>query len=147
MICFRYFKEARNSLIHGSGKAEQNLLKAQTAFAKLGTTDLDVVEVPVYEPLVVGRPVKLQLRGVVGFGDIVLRLICTLDAELSKSKHAEQVFIVRWREAHGKGVISIANDPLRRTARIKRLVREMHLPTPKVSSDLESWLKSERLIF
>ncbi len=146
MTCYRYFKEARNSLIHGSAQAEQKLVGAESEFAKLSASDLSVTEVPTYNKLTPGFPVILDLRGVVGFGDVILRLIATLDAELCQSVSAEKVFLDHWIEKLGRGRITVPQNRSLRTARIKKIVRKSGLPTPTVSSAFEHWLRDRSLI-
>src|SRR5205814_1634023 len=51
LICYRYFKEARNVLIHGAS-ANANLIAAQGAYSAETATTLSVKEKPQFFPLV-----------------------------------------------------------------------------------------------
>lgn len=146
LICYRYFKEVRNSLIHAGGTTSQKLIDAEAAYALLTAAALGVKERPAHNPLVQGNPVALSLRGVVGFGDVVLKLVCTLDIEFSQSQGAEDAFLRRWRETHGNGTLMIAQDPHDRNTRIKRLVQRMNLPSPNTPATFSAWLGANRLI-
>jgi hypothetical protein len=144
--CYRYFKELRNLLIHGGGNGAKKLIAAETEYSQLSAADLGVSERPEFVPNASGSPAAISLRGVVGFGEVVLRLVCTLDVEFSKAGKAEAVFIRRWNDTHGKKLIHTAADAMARRERIYRLVRKIGLPTPIWSAQFEAWLKSHQLI-
>lgn len=146
LVCYRYFKELRNTLIHAGGTASTAFLQAESDYNQLTPALLGVKEVPAINGHVAGSPMTVSLRGVVGLGEIVLRLVCTLDTEFAQSKHAESVFIKRWKAFHGKGAVTIANNPHDRLERIRRLVRKLDLPTPQTSAQFDAWLKAQGLI-
>lgn len=103
MLCYRYFKEARNCYMHRNCIASKNLMKAYKAFiAKATTSDLDVSEVPIVVPPILGTPVHLNLRGVIGFSNIIQRIITLSDINLICSKAAEKELAERaprdWRK-------------------------------------------------
>lgn len=146
LVCYRYFKEVRNSLIHSGGAASAVFLQAEAAYKQLTPASLGVKEIPAFNSYVLGQPLALSLRGVVGFGEVVLRLVCTLDLEFAQSSSAESVFVKRWKEQHGSSAVLIASDPHNRLERIRRMVRKLDLPTPKTSAAFDTWLKSNGLI-
>lgn len=145
LVCYRYFKEARNFLMHNSKKSESNLIAAESKYSTQTAVSLGVKELPQFHPHSVGSSLKLSLRGVVGFGEVVLRLVCTLDAELSYSSFAEATLEKRWMKKHGKN-LQIAYKHKARYDRIKRLFRQIDLPIGKSAAQLEGWLKSKSLI-
>jgi hypothetical protein len=102
--CYRFFKESRNCIAHNGGKADQKLINAYLAFQPVATiANLGLSEVPTHNPPVLGTTVRLSLRGVVGFSDIIIRIITTLDAELSFALNAEAELISRcqyWVNSH-----------------------------------------------
>ena len=93
LLAYRYFKEIRNSEMHLGGIADA---KAEAAYLALkpvsAKTLLGMKGELMIEPAVDGQPVRLHLRGVVGFSDILLRIIATVDAELSRTIQAERAF-------------------------------------------------------
>ncbi len=100
LLCYRYFKEIRNRQMHGGGIATQLTVDAYNAFAPVASAmSMDTKEVIEHLPVVLGKPVKLKIRGVVGFCDILLRLMITIDAELSTSHYAEAVALERLRKS------------------------------------------------
>ena len=103
MLCYRYFKEARNCYMHRNCIASKKLMKAYKAFiSKATTSDLDVSEVPIVLPPTLGNPVRLSLRGVIGFSQIVQRIITLSDINLMCSMAAEKELAERvpqnWRK-------------------------------------------------
>ena len=96
MLCYRFFKEARNCYMHHNFVASQRLLTAYTYYNRVAnTTDLNVKEVPLIDTPVLGEAVKPSLRGVIGFSDIIRRIIIVSDAHLLCSKAAEKEFLDR----------------------------------------------------
>ena len=142
LVCYRYFKEARNALVHAGGTPSKAFRDAEAAYSQRTASSLGVKEAPAYIASVPGQPPSLSLRGVVGFGEIVLRLICTLDLELMQSASAEAVFIKRWRARHGYASTMISSDPVARLHRIRRLFKKLDLPSPVLSPALDAWLTS-----
>jgi hypothetical protein len=125
LICYRYFKECRNVLVHYGGIATQRAAQSYTAYSALSAVSLGVTEMPDHCPIGgQGDSVQLRLRGVVGFGEIVLKLISTLDVELSKTTHAEAVLRDRWISVTGKKRYLPADSHDRRGA-IIRLIRKL----------------------
>lgn len=145
LTCYRYFKELRNSMVHQGGASSQIFLAAEAAYASLSEKSLGVSEKPDSLPQVTENGISISLRGVVGFGEIILKLICTLDAELTKSSAAEKLFIKRWKNKHG-GIIMIKAKRSDRINRIKKLVRQLELPTPTAIPLLDIWLQSQKFI-
>jgi hypothetical protein len=93
LICYRYFKELRNSVVHRNGKASQALVDAHNAYQRVANpTSLQISGSPpqgTLNQIVVGGDVKLSLFGVVGFNDVVLRLMATLDVEAGLTDFGE----------------------------------------------------------
>jgi hypothetical protein len=146
LVCYRYFKECRNSVIHHGGTADQRAVDAYNAFAKETTTSLKVTEVPQHHPVgAVGAIVKLSLRGVVGYGEIVLKLIATLDAELSRTSEAEAAFDRRWRQVNQTGH-TLPSNRAEAIAAMNRLVKRLEIPTPNDPARLLTMLRRRKLV-
>lgn len=96
MLCYRFFKEARNCYMHHNFVASKKLIDAFSAFLPIAKcNDLDVSEVPIILPPTLGQRVQLNLRGVIGFSQLVRRIIIITDINLLRSKAAEKEFIDR----------------------------------------------------
>ena len=131
--------------MHNNTKPDLSLIKAEQDYSSISATDLGTQEPPEYIAHTTNSKVKLSLRGVVGFGDIILRLVCTLDAELAYSNNAEKIFIDRWKRKHGNKT-TLPSNPDSRQQKIRKLFRQIELPAPQASPQLEIWLKSLSII-
>lgn len=146
LICYRYFKECRNVLVHYGGIATPRAAQSYAAYSALSAATLGVTEMPEHCPIAnVGDSVELQLRGVVGFGEIVLKLISTLDVELSKTTHAEAALRDRWLSVTGKKR-DLPADPHDKRHAVIKLIRKLDLPTPQSPDLLIPLLKRHGLI-
>lgn len=96
MLMYRYLKAARNSFMHGNCIASQWLLDEYSAYSAVANiNDLDVTEVPVIIPPVLGQKVHLSIRGVIGFSDFMQRILTISDIFLLQTKAAEEEFVTR----------------------------------------------------
>jgi hypothetical protein len=153
LVAYRCFKEYRNALMHNGGLADSKCVAGYQAFARLSSADLGVSEVPNVNQTTLGQPVILSLRGVVGFSDLILRLIATLDAELSCTQGAERELTEQWanhfaapgRTKKSRYMLSVDAD--KRATQIRRLVGKLGLPKPIVTGALEAYLKGHRWVF
>lgn len=97
--CYRYFKELRNSIMHHNGKAGQTLIAATNDYNSfiaqtnnaLGTNT--AAPMGTKNAITLGSEIDLSLFGVVGFNDIVLRLMCTLDTEAGLTTFGENAIV------------------------------------------------------
>lgn len=89
--CYRYFKELRNCYVHNNIIASQKLKDAYdnyiTVKSSLGIKKELIIDVPV-----VDTEIKAYLYGVIGFSEIILRLLYHLDTELLKTTQGENYF-------------------------------------------------------
>ena len=101
--CYRYFKELRNDIVHQGGRAGKWTVDTYNAFKPIATpVGLGVKEVPLHLPVSVeGQQVRLHLRGVVGFSDILRRLIITIDCEFLRSDAAGPLLVERLKDELG----------------------------------------------
>lgn len=147
MKCYRYFKESRNCLIHNGGIANDKAEQVYLEFSAIANAaDLGIADPPQHFPVATGAPIHMTLHGIVGFCDVVLRLIATLDAELSRSAGAEKVFHRYWVAANSKKYILKTGDPAKRKRQIQRLVSKLELPEPAKTEDIEQYLLAHRLV-
>lgn len=144
--CYRYFKESRNCIAHAGGICDQRTADAFAEFARVASvTQMGVREVPEHVAPVVGQPIQMPLRGVVGFSDVVLRIIWTLDAELSRSAGAERHLSERWTRSNPGGTV-LPVKPADRRDRIARMAAKAGLPRPQKTDQLEAWLLRNGLV-
>ena len=152
LTCYRAFKEARNSFAHQNGLATQTAVDSYQAYAALSNSALGVTEKPILSPVLLNKPVALSLRGVIGFSDIILRIIATLDAEFSCSQSAEGEFRDQWVESHtvnGKvpRLMLKSAGINRREKQLAGIIKNIGLPRPGQTSQIDSFLKMHNFIF
>jgi hypothetical protein len=150
MIVYRFFKECRNCIAHAGSIADQKAVDSYKAFLLVANTnDLPVTEAPQAFPIKSESEVKLSLRGVVGFGEIILRIVTSLDVELAPTREAKKELLKslkEWRKTKGKRSHSLKKDPAERKQQIIRLVRGIGYPDPNRTDELERILVQEGVL-
>lgn len=149
IMCYLFFKESRNSIIHRNGIADKKLMDAYDRFLNCATpSDLGVKEVPEYIKPVLGDKVSLSLRGVVGFSEIIIRIIITVDAEISASGLAKRAICKKLKNSVGGGVSTISGDGAKAYRKICGIFRKADLPKPKNHIDqLREWMIENNLVY
>ena len=92
MLIYRYFKECRNCVMHNGGQCTPTIIDAYENVKNLTNKDIDTKEVPCIIAPELSKPLHLSLRGVVGFSQIVIKIVSTFDVEMIKCKGAEEYF-------------------------------------------------------
>ncbi len=147
LICYRYFKEARNSLFHHGGIASRNGQTAYEAFAAVNSRQtLGIKTALQVDALVEGQPFTLHLRGVIGFCDVLWRLMHTVDAELSRSVHAEKAFEAMLRAISNPRRTTLPREPSRRNSRVIRRCNAAGLPAPADANAVYSFMLQKGLV-
>lgn len=146
MKCYRCFKECRNSIMHNSGIATADAEGSFQSYSVLTGADLGLAQVPLCPAVVAGTRIILSLRGVVGFSDVILRLIATLDAELACAEPAEKEFKTLWLSEVGKGHSLKTRDERKRRQQVRKLVGKLGLPRPVRLDLIEKFLRANRLV-
>lgn len=149
---YRCFKEYRNALMHGNGIANQKCVDDYLVYSTLTLSDLGVSEVPKVIPPSLGKSVSLSLRGVVGFSEIILRLVATLDAEFACTRGAERNLLAQWHEYFSESGMTkvkryaLSMDARKRSRNLRRLFGKLSLPRPRNTLALEGFLRTHRLV-
>lgn len=103
-LVYKYFKSCRNCCAHGNRKfnniAETNYEAIKT-FAK---EDCNVKEFPKIVETKTGAPLKLILRGVVGFYDVLIKIINHYDIVASEKEAIESELLKRWKSKPYSGL-------------------------------------------
>ena len=145
MLAYRYFKEIRNCEMHQGGVADDKAQRAYEAFLPLSDKkSLGMRGNLIFEPVIIGMPVKLHLRGVIGFCDILLRIIATVDAELCRSSFAEAPFKA-WMTATKHPKV-LSGNVHRRNIQVGDRCHAAGLPTPRDADATYEFLRTHRII-
>jgi hypothetical protein len=145
LICYRAFKEVRNDFTHHGGQASQLAKLAFDKYSSESAATLGVKEKPELPPITAGNEIQLSLRGVVGFSDVVLRLIATLDYLLSDSKYAEGVIRRNWK-AKQRGLITVKPAGSGSNHQLTKLIQSCGLPKPVNQMALYNYLNGMQLV-
>ena len=145
---YRYFKELRNCFIHAGGVTSSRVVKAWPDYNALSKDDLDLKEVPESFPPKIGDPLKISLRGVVGFSQIILNIVSTLDVEFIRSKNAGGVFVDTIKKMpHDNFPIMTSASQTKRDKQVSSVCAKAFYNLPKISGDdLYLFLKANNIV-
>lgn len=143
---YRYFKECRNCIIHSGGRTNDKLINAYNNVSGMTAADLDVIEVPEMKPVImVNELVKLSLRGVVGFSQIVIKLVEVLDMEFIKADKAVDCFMSQIREFTPYPVYP-SPDPGKAKIKIDGIMHRSGFLPPVQSTSFYQLLKNKGIL-
>lgn len=143
--CLRFFKESRNVVAHQGAKASERLVEAYRKWLPFASAArLGVKEVPRHSAPILGQPCSLDLRGVVGFGHVLLRIVETVDADLAGTKQAEEALIERWRER--VGTLKVRPSKAKARDQVLAAIGRIGMLRPLVTDDLLAMLRANRLV-
>jgi hypothetical protein len=143
---YRFFKECRNSIIHRGGKADQRAIDAYNSTIGMTAADLDVKEVPeMFSVTNADEMVRISLRGVVGFSQIVLKLVEVIDAELIKMSKAIDCFVNQVKEFKPYPE-TLSQDTYKAEKKIEGMLRTAGFLPPRQSSAFLQLLRTKGII-
>ncbi|TWF73385.1 hypothetical protein [Kitasatospora viridis] len=131
MALYRYHKEIRNSFMHGGGVAGKRAEKAWRDVSTLTRADIGGKSGPIITPIVEGQPIAYTIEEAIQLSDVIIRLVHTIDAELSYSSRAEQYFLDSWKATPDiLKLQQLPTDPDRRNKRIAQICRKIGFVAP-----------------
>ena len=95
-LVYKYFKSCRNCCAHGNRKFNDVAERNYNAIKSMTKADCGLNEFPKIVAAVNGAPLELILRGVVGFYDVMIRIIDHYDAVAADLISIENELIKRW---------------------------------------------------
>lgn len=110
MKILRYFKECRNCIVHRGGQTTQRVIDAYNQISIFTPIDLGIKEVPQVYDNTIDESIKISLRGVVGFSQIIIKLVSTFDIELIKSDCSQSYFLSKIKEQYTRPLTTPASD-------------------------------------
>lgn len=130
LYCYTYFKEARNCQVHNNGIFDARAVEAYKQYVtNAPTTGLGLQEELVPTEAREGEIVKLGLRSVVGFCEIIIILITTIDAELAKTSIAEEDALERMKATIKTRPVLNSREQ-RRNMQVRSICKKIRLPPP-----------------
>lgn len=131
LVCYRYFKECRNSIIHSGSKFKESTIDAYSAYVPLSKESINTKEKPIVQDAAsMGDEIKVSLRGVVGLSDIIIRIIKTIDTELSKTTKAEEILLTRISKKINPNIKILPTSPAKRKQRVEKIFCNIGLIKP-----------------
>jgi len=143
MLMYRYFKELRNCYMHNNVITNNRVVTTYNNYISSvkSPSDVAVVELPEIYPPVQGQKVKISIRGVIGFSQIIRRIIIISDIKLMMSKFAEQEIINR---CHYSNWIkcTLSGTKSEQIKMINKYFKKIGMPKPTNSLDYKGLLVS-----
>lgn len=140
---FRYFKECRNAMVHHAGFATDRVVNAYAEISGFAAVDLDLPELPIVPNVNIGDSIHLSLRSVVGFSQVIRRLVETFDIELIKVPNSQTYYLGKIRE------VFPARYPTNMT-KVRNQVRSIsarsHFGYPDNEMDLYTLLRTKQIM-
>lgn len=148
MMCYRAFKEARNCYMHNGMIADQKTVDAYNAYITNATLqNLEIKELPLFKRNpILGEKIELNLRSVVGFSYVVIKILVSLDSELVCTKQAETEFRKRWEQKNGKVKRTLKGDHEKVKIQAMQYVKQCRFPKPANPEDMVKYLLQERFV-
>ena len=97
-LIYKYFKSCRNCLAHGDKVFSNAAAKKYTDISALTNNDCGLKEFPQMVSTIKDEPFQLKLRGVVGFYDILIRIITHYDRMAAEKRGLDNELIKRWQK-------------------------------------------------
>lgn len=95
---YRYFKACRNCIAHGDKTFSKSVAHKFQEVRYLKAEDFGMKEIPKMACSEQGEPFRLYLRGVVGFYDVLIRIIAHLDKVAAERKCFDNQLCIQWQD-------------------------------------------------
>lgn len=144
-LVYKYFKSCRNCCAHGNRKFSSVAETNYEAIKDFTKDDCGVKEFPKIAITKSGDPLKLILRGIVGFYDVLIRIINHYDLVAADKLGVENELIKRWSE-----IPSVTLSPVekKRNSSIRNYMSSVNMCPPYVAktNDVYSFLINNHAI-
>lgn len=141
---YRFFKECRNSIAHKGETTSLDIINAHRAISGITSADLDVEELPETPCNVINQPLQLSLRGVVGFSQILLNIVSTMDIELIQAAHAKEYLTSRLKIYNPQKPNFVGANKVGK--RIKSICKKAYFQPPQNAIGLYNIFKTQNLM-
>ena len=143
LYCYRVFKEIRNSFVHNAKLTTQRCLDAYADYAaNCSKGALAVDEVPIVNSMILNEKISPSFRGVIGFTDIVIRLLVSYDSELIQTNAAERYFLGKFR-ALSENRKMLSSNQGKAQKQLAGRIRKCGFATPANVQDIKQFLSSK----
>jgi hypothetical protein len=143
---FRYVKEVRNSISHQNATATEELVLASQRALTLDVSKLRLPQAPKVPSYSLRDPVAISIADVIGYSEILLRIVLTLDAELAASPKAEWELRRRWVRRWGEQPQRLPANSAAHDDKVAFYLRWAEVPVPTNLPEVRRWLLDSRLL-
>lgn len=144
-LIYRYFKSCRNCCAHGNSKFNSMAETNYKAIKNLKKEDCGLNEFPMIAATQDGNPVQLYLRGVVGFYDVLIRIINHYDLIAAEKTCVEIELLNKWRSIENK---KLPSSEEKRNRYIRNCIKSVNMCPPYSSktTDVYNFLLANNAI-
>lgn len=96
LLIYKFFKACRNCSAHGNSVFSLSAETKYNNISNLSAADCGLKEFPRIIPAVSGSSFSVDLRGIVGFYDVLLRIINHYDVVASTKDSFDKEILIRW---------------------------------------------------
>ena len=143
---FMYFKACRNCIAHGDKTADRKTIDYYNKIKNFQNTDIGVKVYPAIIAPQKNTPLEIKFRGVVGFYDILRKIIMHYDSFMTDYKGAEIELIARFKKINSKSkLLSNFSGPKQKLINsLKLTIETNHIYTIQAGKEMDvyKFLKS-----
>lgn len=137
-ICFRAWKEARNCITHGGGRANSRFIDDAQRLAGIAARGLPPLKwFPALPTLAEGESIDIPFKDMLAFSEVLRRIVCTVDAELAQTRKGEQVFVRRFAADRRLHKSEVSFEKARRHKVISEICRRTNFPPPLQLAEID----------
>lgn len=143
--CFRVYKEYRNCYMHNGRKANSYLISAINNYQPVANrNNLPIKKIPLFTQPQLDQPFTLGFDKAILIGDVIMRLIVTVDAILVKTMAAEEEFKQRYKTSYCDKCLS--PNPKKARSTVNSYIQNLRIPSPNNIDDVVNYILSNNLM-
>ena len=144
-LVYKYFKSCRNCCAHGNRRFDNKAESNYNSIKGFTKEDCGIKEFPKIAASQQGAPLELFLRGVVGFYDVLIRIINHYDLVAAEKTCVENELLKRWGSIPAR---ALPSSEEKRNRHIRNYMTSINMCPPYVgkTTDVYSFLLSNNAI-
>ncbi len=147
LTVMRAYKALRNSRAHNGGYADAMTEDAVDRATSVSLKQLGTRAAPNLPKVTAGRQAAVPYETAIGCTAVLLKVVCTVDAELGGSNECASDVVERVRTFEDRGKFTqLPTEPIRRAKKVRQLMNLIGGPNPVDPLAVARWLKSEGAI-
>ncbi|MEB8479659.1 hypothetical protein P2G56_14715 [Cronobacter malonaticus] len=150
LIMYRYFKEIRNSFIHGSGNVNQEIMDCFSQVESMHNHRGQLTKFPInLSQPTLDSEINISIRDSVIFYSYIKYIIITFDAALCVSLNSEDYMshrIKNYINSNKKQVYYIPHDTAKKERVVKKILLGSSFPFGSSMTPIFNWLVQRNLV-